>query len=153
MPSSFIGRSDPGYLLRLERSPANQFVGVDYYDSIIDAHCKQFEGPCRRCTEHISSYVECRRMARAGESLLIRYPRYGATEMRTLAVQGKEATVVQAHQVEMTVAKCGNAARVEALNRTGNLDSRPVLQRYPAPSWPEESCADPACFEYGQATQ
>lgn len=111
--------------MRLERSPANRIIGVDDDHSIIDAYGKQFEGPCRRCTEHISSYVECRSMAGAGESLLIRYPGYGATEMRTLAVQGEEPTVLQTYQVEVTLAKRSNATRFKALNRPGNLDSGP----------------------------
>jgi hypothetical protein len=92
-------------------------------------------------------------MAGAGESLLIRYPGYGTTEMRTLAVQGQEATVVKAHQVEMAVAKCCNAARLEALNRTGNLKFGRLLQRRPAAASPQESCPDPACFDHGQATE
>ena len=139
--------------MRLERSPANQFGGVDSYNSILDAHCKQVEGPYRRCTEHISSHIECRGMAGTYKFLLILDPGYGATEMRALAMQGQKTTVIKAHQVEMTVSKCGNAARLEALNQTGNLNSGPLLQRRPAPASPQESCPDPACFEYGQATE
>jgi hypothetical protein len=128
MSSLLIGKSDPGYLVRLERSPANWVICVDNYYSIVDAYGKQFEGPCRRCTEHISAYVERRSVARARESLLIRYPGNGATEMRTLAVQRQEPTLLQAHQVKVTLAKCGNAARLEAFNRAGDLNSRPFLR-------------------------
>jgi hypothetical protein len=73
--------------------------------------------------------------------------------MRALAVQGQEPTVLQAHQVEVTLAKRSYGTRFEALNRAGNLNSRFVLQRLLAPAWPQERCGYPACFEHGQATE
>ncbi len=120
--------------MRLERSPANQFVGIDCYDSILDAHSKQFEGPCRRRTEHITSNIECRGMAGAYKFLLIRDPGHRATEMRAFAVQGQKPAIFQARQVEVTVTKRGNTARFELLNWPGDLNPGTFLQRHLAPA-------------------
>jgi len=92
-------------------------------------------------------------MAGACKFLLIRDPGHRAAEVRALAVQGQKPAILQACQVEVTLAKRSNTARFELLNRAGDLNPGPIPQRYPASAWSQEGRGNPACLEYSQASE
>lgn len=66
--------------------------------------------------------IECRRMARTGEPVLIRYPGHSAAEVCAFPVQRQKTATFKTRQVELAIAKRRNATRLKSIDRTGNHD-------------------------------
>ena len=117
--------------MRLERRPSNRPGSVDFHDSLLDTHRKQVQCPRGRRAKNIAMDVECRGVAGAGKPLFIWNPRYCTTEMGAFSVQGQKTTILQACQIKLARAKRRNTARLESLDRTGNVNISPFSRRRP----------------------
>lgn len=97
--------------------------------------------------------IERRRVARTGESVFIRNPGHGATKMRALAVQRKKPAIPEARQVELTLAKCRNAAWRKPLDGASNEVRGRLCGQCATSTRPQKICRYPARFQAGQAAE